>query len=90
MRENGAIHPAELTKPALKAEDRRYYDAYRALSASRLWSQIGPNPVQVSEVVAYLSLLGIEDTDTKLKYLRLIQGMDIVEMNNIRDKQPKS
>lgn len=89
MRDNGEIHPAELTKPALNAEDRRYHDAYRALSASRLWSQIGPNPIQVSEVAAYLSLLGIEDTETKLKYLRLIQGMDIIEMTSIRDKQPK-
>ena len=84
MRADGNVHPAELTRPALKDEDRRYYDAFRALSASRTWSQIGPNPVQVSEVQAYLWMLGVEDPETKLKYLRLIQGLDAVEMKIIR------
>lgn len=86
MREDGLTHPSELTKPALKPEDRRYYDAFRALSASRMWSQVGPSPIQVSEVSAYMGLAGIEDPDTKLKYLRLVQGLDIVEMNSIRAK----
>lgn len=84
MRADGNVHPAELTKPALRDEDRRYYDAFRHLSACRTWNQVGPNPLQVSEVAAYLGLLGIEDSETKLKYLRLIQGLDAVETKIIR------
>lgn len=89
MREDGLVHPAELKKTALKDEDRRYYDAYRSLSAARTWSQIGPNAIQVSEIAAYLGMVGIEDHSTKLKYLRLIQGLDIVEMKIIRAKSTK-
>lgn len=90
MRKDGRVHAAELSKPALKDQDRRYYDAYRSLSASRMWSPLGPNAIPVSEVAAYLSMVGIEDTDTKLKYLRIVQGLDIVEMKSIREQQAKS
>lgn len=86
MRGDGSVHPAELTKTALKDEDKRYYDVFRTLSASRIWSPIGPNPIQVSEVRDYVEMAGIEDPETKLKYLRLIQGLDIVEMKSIRAK----
>ncbi len=87
MRADGNVHPAELTRPALKPCDRRYYDAYRSLSASRMWSQVGPQPIQVSEVKSYMEMVGIEDPDTRLKYLRLIQGLDAVEMKAIRAQQ---
>lgn len=86
LRDDGAPHPAELTKPALRSEYRRYYDAFRSLSASRIWSQIGPNPLQISEIRAYLEMVGIEDPETKMMYMRLIQGMDQVEVKHIQAK----
>lgn len=49
-----------------------------------MWSQIGPSPIPVSEVNAYMDMVGIEDPETKLKYLRIIQGLDAVEIKNIR------
>lgn len=87
LRDDGTPHTAELTKPALRSDLHRYYDAYRSLSASRIWSQIGPTAIQISEVRAYLDLVGIEDPQTKMKYLRLIQGMDQVEVKHIQAKQ---
>lgn len=84
MRLDGLVHAAELKKPALRREDKRYYDAFRSLSASRMWSQVGPSPIQVSEVDAYMNMCGITDSETKLKYLRLIQGLDIVERTHIQ------
>lgn len=87
MRGDGNVHPAELSRPALKDQDRRYYDAYRSLSASRMWTEIGPSPIQVSEVHHYLQMAGIEDSGTKLKYLRILQGLDIVEVRNIQAKR---
>lgn len=86
MREDGRVHPAEATRPALKSEDRRYYDAYRSLSACRIWSQIGPDAIQVSEVLAYMEMASITDPETRLKYLRLVQGLDLVELKHIRSK----
>jgi hypothetical protein len=90
MRENGDVHPAMLTKTALRSGHRRYYDVYRSLSASRTWSQVGPNPIQVSEVHSYMEMAGIEDPSTRLKYLRLIQGMDAIELKSIREKTKKT
>lgn len=87
MRDDGLVHKADVNRPALKPQDRRYYDAFRALSASRMWGQLGPSPIQISEISAYLGMTGIDDPDTKMKYLRLVQGMDIVEMQSIRAKQ---
>lgn len=52
-----------------------------------MWSQVGPNPIQVSEVAAYLGMLGIEDPDTRLKYLKIVQGLDIVERNIIAKRK---
>ena len=54
-----------------------------------MWSEVGPQAIQVSEVAAYLGILGIEDTYTKQKYLRLVQSMDRVEMQHIQSKQTK-
>lgn len=84
LRDDGRVHAAELNRPALRNVDRRYYDVFRSLSASRTWSQVGPNPIQIGEVSAYMGMMGIEDPETKIKYLRLIQGLDVVEMKNIR------
>lgn len=90
MREDGNVHPAELEQTTLKVEDKRYYDVYRSLSASRIWSQVGPNPIQISEVHHYMQMAGIEDPETQLKYLRLVQGLDIIEMKSIQARQLKT
>ena len=89
MREDGSVHPAEKTRVALEGRDRRYYDAFRSLSAARTWSQVGPNPIQISEIAAYLGMLGLEDPDTRLKYTRILQGLDIVELKSIQAKSQK-
>lgn len=89
MRADGNVHPQDKRKPALKRGDRRYYDAFRSLSASRMWNQVGPTPLRLSEIHHYLQMAGIETPETKLKYLRLMQGMDAVELKCIQDKKAK-
>ena len=49
-----------------------------------MWTQVGPVAIPVSEVKAYMEMAGIEDPETKLKYLRLIQGLDAVEVKVVR------
>jgi hypothetical protein len=85
----GHHHPAQARKPALRSDCIKYYDAYRLLGASRIWSQVGPSSIQVSEIKAYLDMLGIEDPLTKLKYMRLIQQMDRVELKHIHQRSSK-
>jgi len=87
LREDGSPHPADIGRPALRYDCIKYMDAFSYLGASRLWSEVGPQPIQVSEVESYLGIAGIEDPYTKMKYLRLVQRMDRVEMQHIARKQ---
>lgn len=52
-----------------------------------MWSEVGPQPIMVSEVAAYLGIVGIEDPYTKKKYLHLIQQLDRVELQHIDKKR---
>lgn len=80
LEDTGAPHPASLSRPALRDDCVRYYDAFRILGVARTWSQVGPEPIKVSEVKALLDILEIKDVPTRLKYLSLIRSMDNVEM----------
>jgi len=84
--DTGKDHPALSNKPALRSDCIKYHDAFCFLGASRLWSQVGPNPIQVSEVESMLRMMGIESSETQLKYLRLIQRMDRVEMKHLSEQ----
>jgi hypothetical protein len=85
----GKHHPAYLRRPALRRDCVRYYDAFRVLGASRIWSQVGPEPILVSEVESFLNMSGVTDPDTKLKYLRLIKQLDRVELKYLHSKTKK-
>lgn len=87
IRESGdPPHPAELRKPALSADCIDYYDAFRYLGASRSWSQVGPNPILMSEISAYFEINSITDQYEKQKYMRLIKHLDRVEIDHIHLK----
>lgn len=90
--DTGKHHPAFLKKPALRGDCIKYHDAFRLLGASRIWSQVGPQPIQVGEILALCKDgLGIEDHETRQKYVRLIQRMDAVEMSHhARKLAPKT
>lgn len=88
-KDTGQHHPAFLRKPTLRSDCIRYYDAYRSLGVSRSWSQVGPLPIQVKDVEAYLNLAEIEGSATRLKYLRLIQRMDAVELKFLHEQARK-
>lgn len=52
---------------------------------------MGPQALAVSEVAALLTMLGIQDGATRMKYLRLIQRLDEVERRFIQSqRQAKS
>lgn len=85
--ETGVHHPAKTREPALRSDCIPYFDAFRFLGASRKWSQVGPQPIEMKEIMALLvDGLGIDDADERMKYVRLIQGMDRVELNYRAEK----
>jgi len=78
--DHGKPHPALLAKPQPRDDCVKYLEAFRLLGCSRIWDQVGPKPTQTSEIESMLNLLGITDTSTRLKYLRLIRRMDMTEL----------
>ncbi len=84
--DTGIPHPADIGRPGLRNDCIKYLDAFRYLGSSRLWGEVGPQPIQVSEVESYLNIAGVEVPYMKLKDLYLIQQMDRVEMKYLANK----
>lgn len=84
------MHPAERNKPALRADCVPYFEAFRLLGASRTWSQVGPNPILLSEIESHLRTEGIDDPYEVPKYKRLIKLLDRVEMDFLFEKSKKA
>ena len=74
--DTGQPHPAELNKPGLRSDCIRYYDAFCYLGSCRLWSQVGPSAIQISEIESYLRMVGIGCHETQMKYMRVIRQLD--------------
>ena len=85
--DTGVPHPADIGRPALRNDCIKYMDAFSYLGAARLWSEVGPQPIQVSEVESYLNIAGIEVPYMKMKYLYLIRQLDRVELKHLASKQ---
>ena len=70
-------------------------DAFLVLDRARTSNGYGPNPLPVSEILGYLDFLGITEYDETDEWLRLIQCLDrvVIEEHNARastrDKRPK-
>lgn len=56
-----------------------------------MWNQVGPLPIQVSEVMSLMKDgYGIQDEETRMKYLRLVRRMDRVEMKYLQEQASKA
>lgn len=86
LEDTGKPHPAAAAKPALRGEDIEYYDAFCLLGASRIWDQVGPQPLQISETVALLDGMGIRNYDQRERYIRYVRKMDSVEMAHLSEQ----
>ena len=63
-------------RPVLLPKDIPFRDAYYVLHQSRTEGASNFNAIQVSEVLAYLQVLGIASAPLRVKYLGLVQKMD--------------
>jgi hypothetical protein len=75
-----------LNRPRLKAADGPFVDSFYALHAARSGGMGGPNAIPISEVLAYLQLMGIASVEARAKYLRLIQRLDSVYLAHAAEK----
>lgn len=93
MEDHGVPHPEELNRPALRDGCIEYLDAFRLLSAVRIWGESGPQPIQITEMSSYLDELEVTSTDERLKYIRMLRKLDRHELGLIRaqlDKQRRT
>lgn len=74
------------SRPKELAKDAPYMDAFYALNASRANGMGGAEPIPISEVLAYLQLVGIASISARAKYLRLIQKLDATYLKHHAEK----
>lgn len=86
MRKDGLSHPAAKTKPALRRDCIPYLDAFRPLSASRLWNEVGPQRIVLSEMTGWLEQLGYRGEEL-LKACRMVSTLDDIEVSDFYKKQ---
>ena len=57
------------------------------LNTSRQMTMSGAGPIPVSEVLAYMCVKGIEDTEERERYVLFVAALDVVYMEHVQAKQ---
>lgn len=89
LEETGHPHSAILSKPEPSTEDDVYYDGFCILGSRRIYSQVGPQPIAFTEILAYLNELGTTDPDERESFIEIMTFLDVIEMNHITLKASK-
>ena len=76
--------PALANRPELSNSTQFYYEVFSDLSSSRLYGQNGPQPLQFSEVMAYLDEIFV--THDRMTWWRLIHTCDMCYLRLSADK----
>lgn len=72
----GTTPRALLDKPTLNERNVGHWLAYRDLNNSRTYGMSMANPIQISEIKAWLELTGEDDADTRALTLRHVKTLD--------------
>lgn len=77
--------------PKILKKDESYLDAFQACSRSRQPGGMGGSgPILISEVEAYLRLLGIDSPPERLKYLKVIQNLDSIYLADAAERRERA
>lgn len=63
------------------------WEAYGLLSARRTYTNAGPQPIQISEMVALAEVLGLDDSD-RLDMMRYVTALDDLYVDHMRRNPP--
>lgn len=63
-------------RPEFDNSLRMYWEMFHELQVSRQYTQAGPQPLAISEIVALVELYEIESADERRFMLRVMQAMD--------------
>ncbi len=89
MQQGGMDVPALQNRPALNQWVYEYWEAYLALGSSRMVHQGGIGSIPLSEIIAYMSAINLRDIDERLKFIRMIQSLDMVYVTHVNDRANK-
>ena len=73
--ETGVTPPALVDKPELLPGGRSILQAYDVLDQSRLHSEIGPQAIQVAEILAYIEIARIDAVEDRLLFMSTIKKL---------------
>lgn len=88
-KKTGIVAGPMKNRPRLKAEDVVYYNAFQTCSASRPPGMSGASAIPISEILAYLQLVGIALREERVKYLHLIQELDHIALDHWAEEAKK-
>lgn len=73
--------------PRLLPGDEVYSEAFHCLNSARTYNMGGPNPIQLSEMMAYVRhLTFIESLEARRRFVRFMQAMDEVMLAHASDQ----
>lgn len=87
--DTGVPHPDALKRPPPSEEDDVYYVGFCILGGRRLYSQVGPQPLPLTEILAYIDELDVTDVDEREEYLDILTDLDSAEMDHISKRVRK-
>jgi hypothetical protein len=73
-------------QPGLTQWTEHYYSGYMVLTSSRPMGMGGPGAIPLTEITAYLDLIGERDDDERMRWVRLIRSMDSVYLQHQASK----
>lgn len=73
--------------PRLLPEDEVYMEAFHVLNSARTYNMGGPNPIALSEMLAYVRDLTLFETlESRRLFVRFLQGLDEVMLSESAKK----
>jgi hypothetical protein len=88
--EDPADFPILNSQPELFPDLLWIWEGFMFLTSSRQFGMASPQPILISEIVAYCELMGINDPDEREEFLHHVQKMDLVFQADFRARNPSS
>lgn len=89
LRDSGVNVPSLDKIPVLDPHGRIFWRAWESLNRKRVINKHGPQPIQVSEILAYANLMAVTDQDDREDLLYHIGILDPIFLNHEYDRLNK-
>jgi hypothetical protein len=82
--------PALRNRPTLNRWVTEYWEAFQVISGSRATHQGGVGPIPLTELVAYMDATYLRDVEERLKFIRMIQSLDMVYVSHVNEESKRN